>query len=214
MAVTLATALVAASPASAHRRDELLQAARIAIEPGRVELQLDLTPGIDVATAVVTSVDRDRDGVMSADEQRQYTADMLGAVSLDVDGIALRLTPVASTFPDIQSFTRGEGTIQLRAQVALPPLANGAHRLSYRNHSRPDLSVYLANALGPDDDRVAVHLQRRDTDQRDLTIEYELRAEPSRAGFEWPLIVVGAACAVMLHGLYRRRLALPASGRS
>jgi hypothetical protein len=38
-----------ASTASAHRRDEYLQAARIAVGPDRVRIELDLTPGMAVA---------------------------------------------------------------------------------------------------------------------------------------------------------------------
>ena len=38
---------------SAHRRDEYLQAARLALDPGRVQIELDLTPGIAVADAIL-----------------------------------------------------------------------------------------------------------------------------------------------------------------
>ena len=43
-AIALMTAVIVGTALSAHRRDEYLQAARIAIEPGRVELELALTP--------------------------------------------------------------------------------------------------------------------------------------------------------------------------
>ncbi|HXI29434.1 MAG TPA: hypothetical protein VNG89_13440, partial [Vicinamibacterales bacterium] len=47
---------------SAHRRDEYLQAARLAIDPGRVQIELDLTPGIALAEAILADIDRNRDG--------------------------------------------------------------------------------------------------------------------------------------------------------
>jgi hypothetical protein len=214
VAILLALGMVAASAQlSAHRRDELLQAARIAIEPGRVELRLDLTPGIEVADSAIADLDCNRDGALSWDEKRRYVAHVVEAVALDVDGIAVRLAPTASTFPDVHAFARGEGTIQLRAEATLPPLAIGAHRLSYRNRNRPDISVYLANALLPDDDRVAVHAQRRDTDQRDLTIDYELRAQPDPTGAAWPLVSLFAVVGVILGGVYRRRPSI-AGGQS
>ena len=58
--------VVGATDLSAHRRDELLQAARIGIAADRVELELSLTPGIAVADDVIGTIDRDRDGVFSA----------------------------------------------------------------------------------------------------------------------------------------------------
>ena len=71
---------------SAHRRDEYLQAARIAIDPGRVQIELDLTPGIALAEAIIADIDRNRDGSLSADEQRAYASLVLSALTLEVDG--------------------------------------------------------------------------------------------------------------------------------
>src|SRR5580765_8182089 len=61
LAVALAAAVTLGTAASAHRRDEYLQAARLAVEPGRVDLELDLTPGIEVAEAIIADIDGDRD---------------------------------------------------------------------------------------------------------------------------------------------------------
>ena len=44
--LALALTIAGGAGVSAHRRDEYLQAARLAIDPGRVQLELDLTPGI------------------------------------------------------------------------------------------------------------------------------------------------------------------------
>jgi len=191
--------LLGGSRASAHRLDEYLQAARLKIDPAHVEFQLDLTPGVAVADSVIADIDRDRDGVLSADERHAYVEQVMRAISLDVDGLPLRVRSVGSTFPDVQAFRRGEGTIELRGDVSLPPLAEGAHQLSYRNANRPDVSVYLANALVPESDRVAVHVQRRDTDQRELTIDYELRPQPSASPDAW--LWLGLACSLALAAL-------------
>ncbi len=174
-AILLATAV----GVSAHRRDEFLQAARIGIAPGRVDLQLDLTPGIAVADDIIAEIDRNRDGVLTAAEQQAYVARVLSAISLEVDGLPIHVQqqdqPVATTFPDVQAFRRGEGTIALQVHATLPPLSDGAHQLAYHNTHRRDVSVYLANALMPDSDRVSIRAQQRDVDQRDLTIDYVLR---------------------------------------
>jgi len=170
-----------------------------------VELQLDLTPGIEVADTVIADIDRDGDGVLSPDEKREYVAGVLAAVALDVDGKALRVAPIDSTFPDLESFRRGEGTVRLRAGTSLPPLANGAHHLSYRNTNRPEISVFLANALVPDSERVAVHAQQRDTDQRDLKIDYELLAESHVATASWT--ASSGVVVVALASVWRRQRA-------
>ena len=64
--LALTTAIVGVAEVSAHRRDEYLQAARLAIDPGRVQLELDLTPGIALAEAIIADIDRNRDGSLSA----------------------------------------------------------------------------------------------------------------------------------------------------
>src|ERR1051326_5336806 len=79
------TAMASASLA-AHRRDEYLQAARITIEPSRVRIDLDLTPGIALAHDIVAGIDRDGDGVVGADEAQAYATRVLGDLRLDVDG--------------------------------------------------------------------------------------------------------------------------------
>ena len=81
----------------AHRRDEYLQAARLAIEPRQIELQLDLSPGIAVADTILAEIDRDHDGVLSPEEQRAYVASVTSALHLDVDQhpLPLRVEPSA-----------------------------------------------------------------------------------------------------------------------
>jgi hypothetical protein len=204
--------LAGTTTASAHRRDEFLQAARLAIEPARVELQLDLTPGIEVADTVIADIDFDRDGVLSPDEKRHYIDSVVSAVALDVDGTALHVVAIAATFPDVGAFRRGEGTIQVRAGASLPPLSNGAHQLSYRNANRPDISVFLANALVPDSNRVVVHAQQRDTDQRDLRIDYELQPESQVATAGWTFF--SGALIFALGSAFIRRRQRPSSGRT
>ena len=59
-------AIVGSAEVSAHRADEYLQAARLAIDPARVQIELDLTPGIALAEAIIADIDRNRDGSLSA----------------------------------------------------------------------------------------------------------------------------------------------------
>jgi hypothetical protein len=169
--------LLASTVGSAHRLDEYLQAARIAIDPDRVEIELDLTPGIAVAEGILAGIDRDRNGQLSTEEQRIYVDEALRGLSLDIDGRQLALTRTSSVFPAPEALLGGDGAIRINARATLPPLPAGAHHLRFRNAHRQDVSVYLANALVPATSQVAVTAQRRDVDQRELTIDYLLRPE-------------------------------------
>jgi hypothetical protein len=192
--LALTAAVVLGSSVSAHRRDELLQAARISIEPHRVELELDLTPGIAIAEAIIIDIDRNRDGSVSPDEKSSYVRGVLASIELDVDHDRLQMESVASSFPGLDAFRRGEGSIRLQFVARLPRLSAGGHGLSFRNTYRRDVGVYLANALVPTDDQIAIAAQRRDIEQRDLTIDFVLRAPASST----PVWLLSIACASVL----------------
>jgi hypothetical protein len=200
----LTTALAGAADVSAHRRDEYLQAARIGIDPGAVQLELNLTPGIELADAIVTDIDRNRDGSLSQDEQRTYGSLVLGALTLELDGTPVRAQLTAVRFPDVETMKRGEGSIRMQLAATLPRLSAGPHQLLFRNRHRPDRSVYLANALVPATADVSVTAQRRDPDQTELTIDYLLRAAPPRPAPAW--LLGSLAVAVVLSGLLIRPL--------
>jgi hypothetical protein len=189
-----------ATELSAHRRDELLQAARIAFDGTRLEFQLDLTPGIEVADAVIDDVDLDRDGALSVDEQWSYCRRAAAATRLALDGRPpLQMQPRSCTFPALAEIRRGEGTIQLRATAAVAQLSVGDHHLLFRNTFEPVSSVYLANALVPASDGVAVTAQQRDGEQRSLAIDYRIRPAPAAGLPLLPLVALaGSALAWLL----------------
>jgi hypothetical protein len=202
--------MAATASVSAHRRDEYLQAVRVAVEPARVDLELDLTPGISVADAVIAGIDGDRDGTLSAAERRAYVREVLEAVQLTIDGTPLRLQPLDSTFPELDALRRGEASIQVRSAVTVPRLDSGGHRLLVRNTHRPDVSVYLANALVPSSDRVAIAAQTRDAAQRELIVDYSLRAAPDASPSRW--VVVSVAGLGLAMAFLVRRHSLPPPG--
>jgi hypothetical protein len=183
--------VLAGTTLSAHRRDEYLQAARLAVEPRRVELEIDLTPGIAIAEGIIGTVDRDRDGTVSRAEQQAYVEDVIEAIELRVDGRVLHLEHVGFTFPGLDAVRSGEGTIRLRAAAHLPRLSEGNHELAFRNRHRPDVSVYLANALIPNGDSIAITAQRRDAAQRELTIAYSVRNQDAVMTPIWLLGLLG-----------------------
>jgi len=172
--LALAMTVVAGTEASAHRTEDYLQAARIGVEPDRIQITLDLTPGTAVAESFLAAIDRDGDGSLSAAEQREYARQMVSAWQLDLDGRSLPTRVRASSFPDAAAVRRGEGTIRLDVEATVPDLSPGSHRLLFRNAHLAGHSAYLANALVPESDRVAVTAQRRDRDQSELIIEYTM----------------------------------------
>lgn len=204
-AIAIGLIALAATPTSAHRRDEYLQAARIAIDPARVEIEIDLTPGIALAHGIVADIDRDRNGSVGVEEARAYALRVRGDIRLEVDGRPLPLELIDRRFPTVDAMFNGEGTIQIRLAAPAPSLAAGAHRLRYRNVHRQEIGVYLANALVPTSPRVAVLTQRRDVDQRELVIEYALRDDAETPLYWWLPAGVAGAFAVMAGLLFVRR---------
>jgi hypothetical protein len=178
--------MLATSALPAHRLDECLQAARIAVEEDRVEVALGLTPGMAVAGAIIADIDRDRDGVLSNEEQRDYAGRIVDAVRLTADGRELELSLLDATFPELATIRSGEGVVQLRLRAAMTHTP-GTHHVVFRNAFRRDSSVYLANALVPASDRIDVTAQRRDGDQSELTIEYVVRPA-DEASLPWWLL--------------------------
>ena len=184
-ALALAMTFAASANVSAHRTEDYLQAARIGLEPDRVLVTLDLTPGIAVAESLLAALDRDLDGSLSTDEQRAYAGRVAGALSVEIDGRPLRPVVLSWSFPDPSALRRGEGAIRLSLGATLPGVAAGSHRLLFRNAHLADHSAYLANALLSESRRVTVTAQRRDREQTELTIEYTLKAEPATTGSAW-----------------------------
>ena len=181
----------------------MLQAARIGVAADRVELELSLTPGIAVADAVIGGIDRDRDGVLSAEEQRHYAALVMAATELRIDGRIVnmagerrrtRCRPSYATAIDRSSFDR-------------PPRSPRCHPALTRSPSptaiASDISVYLANALKPDSERIVIASQRRDPAQRTLAIDFTNDGNRFAALPAW-LFVSGAAAWLTM----RRRLLL------
>lgn len=163
---------------SAHRLDEYLHAARIDLQPDQVSIELDLTPGTEIAESIIGLIDRDRDGVASLDEQNGYVADVVRQLRIALDGTTLPLRVISSTFPGLDALRAGEGAIRLHLTARHPALWSGRHELTFKNSHLPGQSVYLANALVPKSTGVSVTAQRRTVDQRELTIEYFVRPGP------------------------------------
>jgi hypothetical protein len=208
--------LALVSPAAAHRLDEYLQATRLAIDIGRVDLEVDLTPGVSVASNVFGWIDTNGDGEISRAEGEVYARDMLRSAVLKADGLAVRMKLEESNFPTFEEMSLGVGTIRLRATAAIPAAAAGRHQISFLNMHRPEWSVYLVNVLVPQNRRLQFGEQRRDVAQHELTLDYKVMdyegtgdatiSPTDRA----PALFLGLAMAVCLflrYGISRREKA-------
>ena len=207
----LALLVVLSATASAHRLDEYLQAIRVDVGPDEVRIELDLTPGVGVAPGVLAAIDVNGDKTISAIEASDHAAQVLKALNVTLDGERRLLSLSRHDFPAYADIEAGSGVIRLVA-TAPPARNNGNHRLVIRNDHRPDVAVYLANALLPLTPAVRITSQTRDSLQRNLAIDYVSHPPLSvRGRASW------TACAVALLGLmaWRRRSGRPtfASGR-
>jgi hypothetical protein len=189
-------ALAFGARASAHRLDEFLQAARIGVERDRVQLEMNLTPGTAVADGVIREIDADGNRALSPEEQQAYATQVLSTLALHIDQTPpLHLELAATNFPDIAALRRGDAAISIRSAVVVPSLTAGTHRIFFRNQNPTANSVYLANALVPEGDDVAVTGQQRDGDQRELTIDFVVSGAPVASSRGWVWIGLAGALA-------------------
>ena len=194
--------LACPATAAAHRLDEYLQATRIALAPNNVRVEIDLTPGINVAPRVGPLIDIDGDGALSPAERRAYAELVVRLTALQFDGRPAPLVLVGSEYPSLDDMRAGVGTIRLIARATLAATSRGGHSLTYANVHQPEMSAYLINALAPPP---GIHItrQQRDTWQRQLTLDYVVDASPGRG---WRIAggLGGATLMMCALGWFRR----------
>ena len=171
--------LVAPSGAFGHRLDEYLQATLVAIEPADVRLQMNLTPGVQVADQVLARIDSDHDGAISTKEAAAYAESLKRDLIVRLDGRVLELKLMRVDFPEPDEIREGVGIIQVEFSVASGPLRAGAHSLSIQNRHLPDVSVYLLNAAQPKAESVQITGQKRNECQSAGEIGFTFRPRPN-----------------------------------
>ena len=178
LAALCALVLLAARPVQAHRLDEYLQATTIAVEKGRVDAELRLTPGVNVFPGVFAGIDSDSDGVASPAEQRAYAERVIGDLSLTADGMRLPLRLVSLIFAPKELLQDGRGEIRLRFEADVPA-GTGRRRLTFENHHRHEIGAYLVNGLVPHDPDIQFLAQQRNQDQTIYQLEYTDASAPA-----------------------------------
>ena len=168
-------------PASAHQLDEYLQAATISVAKDHVQVEMRLTPGVAVFPTVLAGMDTDKNGIVSAAEQRAYAVRVASDVSLTVDGEPLPLRVVSATFAKTADMKEGRGESEITFAAAVPRRVR-ARTLVFENHHQRRIAAYLVNCLVPRDPDIHVTAQTRDYHQS----RYQLNYGQSDAGSPLP----------------------------
>ncbi|MBE7619475.1 hypothetical protein GL297_07515 [Komagataeibacter sp. FXV2] len=157
--------------AQAHRLDEYLQATMIDLHRQHIDISLRLTPGREVAAAVIRQIDSNGDGILSPDEQYAYAGRIARGLKLSLNGHSLPLRTGNAVFPSVAAMRTGDGVIGLHyeATVALAP---GAYHLAYANQGQGPDAVYLVNALMPDDPAIHTGGQQRSAEQSSYALDF------------------------------------------
>jgi len=170
--------LALASDAWAHRLDEYLQATRIFVATNRIDVSIDLTPGVAIVDQLLPVIDRNHDGRISDEEATTYARRVLKdvRVSLDEGPLALGLRDVR--FPAMSDTRAGLGVIRIKATAPIKKLALGKHDFILKNTHLPALSEYLVNALVPTNELIHITKQIRNENQSDYRLVFTLNPRP------------------------------------
>jgi hypothetical protein len=204
--VSALLALSLAGGAVAHRLDEYLQATLIGVTRDSIEVEIRLTPGVAMLPVLMAVIDQDRDGRISAGEERAYVGRVVREVELRVDGAAAPLSLIDSNFPTVEAMREGLGAIVIKVRTA-----RSGHELRFENRHLPQVSAYLVNCLAAPADGLVVGRQERDEAQRSIEFEYSFGAVAAPRGAwiaqggYWPAAIGMLLTVRMTVLLYRRR---------
>jgi hypothetical protein len=156
----------------AHRLDEYLQASLLAIEPGGIRLQINLTPGVIVAEQLLARIDRDGDGAISRKEASAYGEELRGDLTARLDGHNIELKFTGFNFSEPAELRAGIGILQCEFSATAVSMTAGAHKLTLDNRHLPAISAYLVNAEKPKAASVRIITQKRNQNQSASEIDF------------------------------------------
>jgi hypothetical protein len=167
-----AISLLLATTASPHRLDEYLQATILSVEKDRVHAFLRLIPGVAVSSSIMTSIDTNGDGVLSATEQRTYAKRVLRDLLLSIDGHSLKPRLVSADFPGTAEMKEGLGEIQIEFSADVPRSNDANRKLIFENYHQSRIAAYLVNCLVPRDRNIRITAQNRNENQSFYQLNY------------------------------------------
>lgn len=174
--LALLFAVLAPAATLAHPLDEFPQATYLTVAATRIEVELDLTPGVLVALRILPAIDTDGDQVVADAEGRAYVASVLREVALRVDGQPLALVVDRIELPPYLNFQAGYGTIRVFATAEVADGTTGTRRLYYTSNYAPAGAVHQVNAFVAEGAAIALGPQNRDDAQQRLALDYAIGA--------------------------------------
>ncbi len=189
--------LLSAAGVEAHRLDEYVEQTLVEIEPARVVLHLDLTPGVAVAPRVIAAIDTDGDGVISAAEEAAYAEAVRRDLSLSMNGEPLGLRVASAKYSPVEAMKAGTGVMALALEAQLPAGVT-AGTLVLANHHEAAIGRWLMNCLMP---RAPVQVLGQSRSRDQSTYEVEVRLGPTVAAPPARGWIPAAAGAVVLAGV-------------
>jgi hypothetical protein len=163
----------------AHRLDEYMQATLVVIEPDRIRLQINLTPGVAVAESVLPLIDRNHDGLISTNEAAAYSQLLKSDITARLDERDMKLKCIASYFPGLAELRTGWGFIQIEFSARAGALSSGPHKLTIENRHLPKFSLYLVNAAQPVSGSIQITKQTRNENQSAAEIQFTFKPSPN-----------------------------------
>ncbi len=204
--LALLVALLALPPGVfAHRLDEYLQATLVAIEPGGIRLEINLTPGVAVAEQVLALIDRDRDGVISTNEAAAYGELLRRDLNVQLDQRHVELKLTASNMPEMEELRGGVGIIQMEFTLTSGALPAGQHKLTVENRHLPGASVYLFNAARPRTESVRIARQKRNQNQSTGEIVFDFHPPPNPSMPAGVAVSLAALSVALFAGVWQAR---------
>ncbi len=162
------------SSTGAHPLDEFYQVTYVGVGSHRITLQIEQYTGILIAPQIVTLVDTSGDNQVSENESQAYAERFLNDIDFEIDGQPAPLTPTNFEFSTPLELQAGTGVIRFHLIADLPDDHHGSHQLYYKNNFRPDISVYLVNAISNETRWVSISRQERDVFQSSLRADYTI----------------------------------------
>lgn len=172
---------LAALSAHAHRTSGLLQASLVDVQATRIEIEVTLLPGMDLASKVFALLDTDGDGRISESERSAWAREFLSRQSVTLDGRTLPITLQSVRTVPLLEMNQGHGEIVVQFEADPGPNVRGAHVLLCANRYEPVPCTYQSNGLVPKDQEVRINGHRRDELQRELTLDVAFGTNPAKA---------------------------------